>query len=49
MISDTLLSMLACPVTGSPLTIQGDALVSSEGRSYPVINDVPVLLPPGGQ
>jgi uncharacterized protein YbaR (Trm112 family) len=48
MISDTLLSMLACPVTGSPLTIQGDALVSSEGRSYPVINDVPVLLPPGG-
>lgn len=48
MIPDDLLHMLACPVDGSHLRVEDDHLVSSSGRSYPIINGVPVLLPPEG-
>ena len=46
MIPPGLLDLLACPVEGLPLRQDGDQLVSAAGTSYPIINDVPVLLPP---
>ncbi|MDB6120343.1 MAG: hypothetical protein JWO08_4124 [Verrucomicrobiaceae bacterium] len=46
MIDPALLDLLACPMDGSPLRVEGDHLVSTEGTQYPVINGVPVLLPP---
>ena len=46
MIPPALLNLLACPVTGTSLTIEGESLVSEAGTRYPVINGVPVLLPP---
>lgn len=46
MIPAALLDLLACPVDGSPLSLEGGHLVSAAGIRYPVINDVPVLLPP---
>ncbi len=45
-----LLDLLACPLSGEPLRLEGDMrrgrLVSPAGRAYPVIGGVPRLLPP---
>lgn len=38
--------ILCCPVTRSPLRCEGNWLVSTEGRRYPVVHGVPVLLAP---
>jgi SAM-dependent methyltransferase len=37
---------LRCPATGSPLSLtpDGSALVNADGRAYPVIDGIPVLL-----
>lgn len=44
-IPDWLLPMLRCPVTRSPLKLEGDALVSERGGlRYPIRNGIPVLL-----
>jgi uncharacterized protein YbaR (Trm112 family) len=40
-----MIELLACPVTGSPLTSLDDGLESAEGRRYPVRFGVPVLVP----
>lgn len=51
-ISAELLSVLRCPVTGSPLVQDGDELVSTQpGESgemlrYPIEDGIPLLLPP---
>ncbi|MDR6415365.1 Trm112 family protein [Pseudarthrobacter sulfonivorans] len=51
-ISPDLLSVLRCPVTGSPLVQDGDELVSTTaGESgvklrYPIQDGIPLLLPP---
>ena len=39
-----LLDLLVCPISGDPLFQKGDCLLTSSGRSYPVIEGVPVLL-----
>lgn len=39
-----LLDLLRCPRDGSPLRLQGDALVSADGARYPVADGVPDLL-----
>ncbi len=39
-------SLLACPVTGSPLRRKGEGLVSDSGASYPIIDGVPVIFHP---
>ena len=46
MIDQTLLSLLACPVDGLPLHVEGDRLRTLAGRSYSVVEGIPVLLPP---
>lgn len=51
-ISAELLSVLRCPVTGSPLVQEGDELVSTvpgetgEMLRYPIEDGIPLLLPP---
>ncbi|WP_026553820.1 Trm112 family protein [Arthrobacter sp. 35W] len=51
-ISDDLLAVLRCPVTGSPLVQDGDSLVSTangpqgEPMRYPVADGIPLLLRP---
>ncbi|GAC1381645.1 MAG: hypothetical protein NVSMB43_22800 [Pseudarthrobacter sp.] len=51
-ISPELLSVLRCPVTGSPLVQEGEELVSTAaGESavllrYPIQDGIPLLLPP---
>ena len=41
-----LIRMLRCPVTLSPVTLDGDTLVAEVGGlRYPVRNGVPVMLP----
>ncbi len=42
-----LFAVLICPVSGAPLVVVGDELVSTDPatrRAYPVRDDVPVLL-----
>jgi uncharacterized protein YbaR (Trm112 family)/SAM-dependent methyltransferase len=46
MIDPTLLSLLACPVDGSSLFLSDGRLMTSAGRSYPVVEGIPILLPP---
>lgn len=41
---ETILPSLRCPVNGDELTRRGDMLISTAGRQYPVVHDVPVLL-----
>lgn len=36
--------MLRCPSTGDALEAVGDALVSPHGRSYPIVDGVPILI-----
>lgn len=47
---EALLELVACPLTGGALTLEGDpsegTLVSPEGARYPIIGGVPRLLPP---
>jgi uncharacterized protein YbaR (Trm112 family) len=51
-ISAELLSVLRCPVTGSPLVQEDDELVSTvpgetgEMLRYPIEDGIPLLLPP---
>jgi uncharacterized protein len=51
-ISPELLSVLRCPVTGSPLVQDGEELVaeaageSGEKLRYPIEDGIPLLLPP---
>jgi uncharacterized protein YbaR (Trm112 family) len=51
-ISPELLSVLRCPVTGSPLVQEGDELVttatgdSGAKMRYPIEDGIPLLLPP---
>ncbi|GHG48604.1 hypothetical protein GCM10012320_16010 [Sinomonas cellulolyticus] len=50
-LSPSLLAILRCPVTGSPLVQEGDALVATEpgpdgtAPRYPIEDGIPVLLP----
>ena len=46
MIPPALLNLLCCPMDGCSLRQEGDHLVSTAGTLYPIVNDVPVLLPP---
>lgn len=43
------LENLICPVERLPLRAEGNALVSSTGRRYPVVDGVPVMLTEGDQ
>ncbi|MET3172270.1 UNVERIFIED_ORG: uncharacterized protein YbaR (Trm112 family) [Arthrobacter sp. UYCu721] len=52
-ISPELLSVLRCPVTGSPLVQEGEELVSTAAAGdsgvklrYPIEDGIPLLLPP---
>lgn len=45
MIAQTLLNLLACPKTGEALKAQDDTLVSESAGSYPLIANIPWLLP----
>lgn len=52
-ISPALLSVLRCPVTGSPLVQEGEELVSTTAAGdsgvkprYPIEDGIPLLLPP---
>jgi uncharacterized protein YbaR (Trm112 family) len=40
-----LLEILVCPVSKGPLRREGDELVSAEGRRYPIVNGIPVMIP----
>jgi len=44
LVDKALLDVLVCPFNGDKLTPQGNYLVSSDGRRYPVVEGVPVLL-----
>lgn len=44
-ISPNLLNILRCPLTRSPLKLEGDVLVAERGGlRYPIRNGIPVLL-----
>ncbi len=43
------LENLVCPLDRTPLSLQGDSLVSREGRSYPVVDGMPVMLVEGAE
>ncbi|MFF1827915.1 Trm112 family protein [Paenarthrobacter sp. NPDC058040] len=51
-VSPELLSILRCPVTGSPLVQEGEELVSTEAAAngekvrYAIEDGIPLLLPP---
>ena len=51
-LSPELLSVLRCPVTGSPLVQDGDELVTASADAsgqklrYPIEDGIPLLLPP---
>ncbi len=45
-ISERLLRLLRCPMTGVGLELKGDSLVNEEFEvSYPIVDGVPVMLP----
>lgn len=45
MLTPNLLKVLRCPLTRSPLRVEGDELVAERGGlRYPVRNGIPVLL-----
>src|SRR3990167_10838870 len=35
---------LICPIDNLPLKIQGQTLLSPKGRTYPIVNGIPVML-----
>src|SRR3982074_2128112 len=37
---------LVDPIDKSPLSRKGDTLISTSGRTYPIIHDIPILLVP---
>jgi uncharacterized protein YbaR (Trm112 family)/SAM-dependent methyltransferase len=43
-LSDELISSLICPVTKTQLRVENEIILSKEGREYPVIDGIPVLL-----
>lgn len=44
------LTMLRCPVTGSPLRQENDELVAEQGgRRYPIRDGIAILLPDAGR
>lgn len=51
-VSPELLSILRCPVTGSPLVQEGDELVATDATAdgeklrYTIEDGIPLLLPP---
>jgi uncharacterized protein YbaR (Trm112 family) len=51
-VSPELLSILRCPVTGSPLVQEGDELVTTDAAAdgeklrYTIEDGIPLLLPP---
>ena len=45
-IPSELLERLACPIDGLPLRQENGQLISAAGVIYPIVNGVPVLLPP---
>jgi arsenite methyltransferase len=40
-VNHTLLELLADPLDGSPLTLDGDTLRAAGGRTYPVVDEIP--------
>ncbi len=45
-ISERLLRLLRCPMTGVELELKGDSLVNEKfGVSYPIVDGIPVMLP----
>ena len=45
-ISERLLRLLRCPMTGVELELKGDSLVNEKFEiSYPIVDGVPVMLP----
>lgn len=45
-ISERLLRLLRCPMTGVELELKDDSLVNEKfGVSYPIVDGVPVMLP----
>lgn len=45
-ISERLLKLLRCPMTGVELELKGDSLVNEKFEiSYPIVDGVPVMLP----
>lgn len=45
MIAPDLLAILVCPLTRTPLRLEGEELISDEaGLAYPIREGVPVLL-----
>jgi uncharacterized protein YbaR (Trm112 family) len=46
LISDKLLKLILCPITGAPLEIVGDLLMNEQhGVSYPIKDGIPLLAP----
>ncbi|MCR4624046.1 MAG: Trm112 family protein [Alphaproteobacteria bacterium] len=46
LISERLLRLLRCPMTGVELELKGDSLVNEKFEiSYPIVDGVPVMLP----
>ncbi len=46
-ISDTLLEILACPLSKAPIVLDGEWIVSTDPatrRRYPIKDDIPVML-----
>lgn len=43
-IATTLLEILQCPIGKSPLKVQGGALVCACGLSFPIVDEIPVLI-----
>ena len=46
MLAPAFLKLLRCPADGCPLIEDGGSLVSAAGVRYPVVEGVPILLPP---
>ena len=46
-ISERLLKLLRCPMTGVELELKGDRLVNEKFEvSYPIADGIPIMLPP---
>ncbi|MBO4405737.1 MAG: Trm112 family protein [Alphaproteobacteria bacterium] len=44
-ISERLLKLLRCPMTGVELELEGDSLVNEKfGVSYPIVDGIPIML-----
>lgn len=45
LIAPQLLALLRCPVSGKPLRISGDKLVTDDGHAYDVVHGIPRMVP----